>query len=256
MPWDPERYERFKKEREAPFEDLVRLLHVRPGLRVIDLGCGTGELTRRLADLLPESDVVGVDLSAAMLERAAALERPGLRFEQGRIEDASGEWDLVFSHAALQWVDDHRSLLPRLLSLVRPGGQVAVQMPSNFDHPTHVFLDDIAEEEPFRDALAGMAQWSRRRPVLRIDDYAGLLFAHGASEITVFEKVYPHVLEDADALIEWMSGTALVPYFERLPAELREPFVERYRARLSERFPERPVFYGFRRTLLAATRPA
>src|SRR3972149_2610153 len=71
MPWDPERYEQFERERYAPFDDLSGLVEVREGLRVIDLGCGTGELTRRLADALPESAVLGIDSSPEMLARAA-----------------------------------------------------------------------------------------------------------------------------------------------------------------------------------------
>jgi trans-aconitate 2-methyltransferase len=256
MPWDPERYEQFKKERFAPFDDLLRLVSVREGLQVIDLGCGTGELTRRLADALPGSDVLGIDSSAEMLERAAAFVRPGLRFEAGRIEGAGGAWDLVFSNAALQWVPDHEAFFPMLFGLLHPGGQLAVQMPSNFSHPTHRFIDEVAGQEPFRSGLGGWGlDWSRSRPVLSIEQYAELLYAAGASDIVVFEKAYPHVLPDADALADWMSGTALVPYMERLPDDLRAPFMERYRARLRERFPQEPVFYGFRRILFAGTKP-
>jgi trans-aconitate 2-methyltransferase len=257
MPWDPEQYERFKRERAAPFEDLVALIHARPRLRAVDLGCGTGELTERLAAFLPESDVLGVDSSAEMLERARERARPGLRFEQARIEDVTGAWDVVFSHAALQWVGDHASLVPRLFGLVRAGGQLAVQMPSNFSHPTHVFIDELIDEPPFRELLAAdNPGWSRNRPVLSIQDYAELLHACGAQDIVVFEKVYPHVLPDAGALVEWMSGTALVPFFERLPEDLRGRFVERYREKVRARWPGSPVFFGFRRTLLAATRPS
>jgi trans-aconitate 2-methyltransferase len=130
-----------------------------------------------------------------------------------------------------------------------------VQVPSNFDHGTHRLIDELASEEPFHTALSGWGtNWSRSRPVLSIEQYAGLLYDHGATEIVVFEKVYPHVLPDADALADWMSGTALVPYMERLGAELREPFMERYRARLREVFPQAPVFYGFRRTLFSGTK--
>jgi trans-aconitate 2-methyltransferase len=151
----------------------------------------------------------------------------------------------------LQWVDDHPALIPRLLSSARPGGQVAVQMPSNHGHPTHRLITQIAGEEPFRSALGG---WSRNSPVLSLDAYAELLYAHGAQQITIFEKIYPHVLENADALAEWTSGTALVPYFERLPESLHDPFMQEYRRRLRERWPSAPVFCGFRRTLFAAMR--
>ena len=252
MPWSPDRYEQFKRERYAPFEDLIKLVPVRNGLRVIDLGCGTGELSRRLSDALPGSDVLGIDSSPEMLLRAAELARPGLRFEQRAIGAVDGQWDVIFSNAALHWVEDHPALVARLFDLLRAGGRLVVQVPSNFDHPTHTLIDAVAGEEPFRTALDGRLH---RWPVLGIENYAELLYEQGGEEIIVFEKVYPHVLEDADALADWMSGTALVPYFERMGDELREPFLERYRERLRERWPERPVFFGFRRTIFAATRP-
>jgi trans-aconitate 2-methyltransferase len=253
MPWSPEQYHQFQNERFAPFEDLFNLVKVRPSLRVIDLGCGTGELTRRLADRLPSSEVLGIDASTEMLSRARKLEGNGLRFEQAPIQNVEGEWDLVFSHAAIHWIEDHPALIPRLLSLVLPGGQLAVQLPSNHAHPTHSLISEVASEEPFRQALNG---WNRISPVLSISEYAELLHEHGGLEITVFEKVYPSLLKDSDSLAEWTAGSTLVPYFERLPEFLHEPFMARYRERLRALFPSAPVFYTFRRTLFAATRPA
>src|SRR5215475_6304860 len=99
MPWNPDRYHKFQAERFAPFDDLMALIECRENLSVIDLGCGTGELTRRLADALPNSDVIGIDSSAEMLARAASQVRPGLRFAQQNIEEIEGQYDLVFSHA-------------------------------------------------------------------------------------------------------------------------------------------------------------
>jgi trans-aconitate 2-methyltransferase len=253
MHWDPECYHKFRDERFAPFVDLMDLVKVREGLKVIDLGCGTGELTRRLADALPDSEIVGIDNSPQMLAKARDQERPGLRFELAAIEDLRGEaeWDLVFSHAALHWVEDHPTLIPRMLALVKPGGQLAVQMPSNHGHTTHRLITQIAGEAPFRTALGG---WVRQSTLLTIDQYAEILYANGGRELTVFEKVYPHVLDDADALADWTSGTALVPYFERLPEDARDAFMQTYRERLRVLYPSRPLFYGFRRTLFAATR--
>lgn len=253
MPWSPEQYHQFQNERFAPFEDLFSLVKVRPALRVIDLGCGTGELTRRLADRLPLSEVIGIDSSSEMLARARELERDGLRFERASIQDVEGGWDLVFSHAAIHWIDDHHQLIPRLMSLVLPGGQLAVQLPSNHTHPTHTLITEIASEEPFGRALGG---WQRVSPVLAINEYAEILHEGGGQEITVFEKVYPSLLKDSDSLAEWTKGSTLVPYFERMPEHLHEPFMARYRERLRSLFPSSPVFYTFRRTLFAATRPA
>jgi trans-aconitate 2-methyltransferase len=252
MPWNPERYHQFQKERSAPFDDLLQLVERREGLRVIDLGCGTGELTRRLADALPASDVLGLDSSPEMLAKAAPYARPGLRFELGEIETVAGEWDVIFSNAAIHWVDNHAALIPRLFSLLRSGGQLVVQLPSNYSHPTHRLIIETVREEPFAQALKG---WERTIPVLSIEEYAELLYAQGGEDLIVFEKIYPHVLQDADALVDWVSGTALVPYFERFSEEIKQRFLERYRQKLRARFPVSPVFYGFRRTLFTATRP-
>jgi trans-aconitate 2-methyltransferase len=253
MPWNPAQYHQFQNERFAPFEDIFSLIKIRSRLRVVDLGCGTGELTRRLADRLPESEVLGIDSSLEMLTRAREQASERLSFKQGSIQEVEGEWDLVFSHAAIHWIENHRALIPRLLTLVRPGGQLAVQLPSNHTHPTHTLIMEIASEEPFRHALKG---WNRVSPVLSIREYAELLHEHGATEITIFEKVYPSLLEDSDALADWTAGSTLVPYFERLPEPLHEPFMTRYRERLRALFPAAPVFYTFRRILFAATRPA
>ncbi len=252
MPWDPAQYRKFADERAAPFEDLFRLIDARAGLHVIDLGCGTGELTALLAERLPESDVLGVDASAEMLGEARRLERLGLRFESRAIEEIDGSWDVVFSNAALQWVDDHRTLIPSLFTRVRPGGQIVVQMPSNQRQLPHRLIAEVAGESPFRESLDG---WTRATAVLPIDEYATLLHDAGATGITVFEKVYPHAMSGIDALVEWSAGTAMVPYFERMPPEIRAEFVARYRAQLAKRIPAGPLMYPFRRTLFAARQP-
>ena len=251
MPWDPKQYHKFQAERSAPFYDLLALVEIRPDLKVVDLGCGTGELTRQLADALPDSDVTGLDSSAQMLEKALLHARPGLRFEQGDQALLTGEWDLIFSNAALHWTENHPVLIPSVYERLLPGGQIAVQVPSNHNHISHQIYRETAAEEPFRTVLNGFQRYA---PVLSIDDYARLFFECGAEDIVVFEKVYAHVLEDADAVVEWISGTALVPYFERL-GEYKSNFVEAVRAKMKAALPERPVFYPFRRTLFSAKKP-
>ncbi len=251
MSWNPEIYHKFQTERFTPFEDLVNLIEIREGLKVVDLGCGTGELTARLADRLPGSDVLGIDSSPEMLEQAKEKERPGLRFELCPIEEISGDWDLVFSNAAIQWVDNHPELVPRLFSSVRPGGRIAIQLPSNHKHITQQLIHEIAKEEPFAGALDG---WVRKSPVLSIREYAELLYDAGGMNINVFEKVFPHIMRDAGAVADWLSGTMLLPYFERMPEELKEPFRDRYITRLREHYPSDPVFYPFQRIFFSASR--
>lgn len=252
MPWDPKQYHKFQAERSAPFFDLLALVEIRPNLNVVDLGCGTGELTRQLADALPDSDVTGLDSSASMLEKAASHTSSHLHFKQGDQAQLTGQWDLIFSNAALQWSEDHAQLIPRLYETLLPGGQIAVQVPSNHNHISHQIYRETASEEPFRTVLNGFQRYA---PVLSIDEYARLFFECGAEQINVFEKIYAHVLEDSDAVVEWISGTALVPYFERL-GESREKFVGVLRVKMKAALPEKPVFYPFRRTLFSARKPS
>jgi trans-aconitate 2-methyltransferase len=251
MPWDPKQYHKFQAERSAPFFDLLALVDKRPHLKAVDLGCGTGELTCQLADILPDSQVTGVDSSPQMLQKAGAFAGAGLHFEQGDQAQLTGEWDLIFSNAALQWSENHTELIPRLYGQLAPGGQIAVQVPSNHNHISHQIYRETASEEPFKSILNGFQRYA---PVLSISEYARLFFDCGAEDIIVFEKVYPHILEDSDAVVEWISGTALVPYFERL-GEHQPEFVDVLRTKMHRALPDRPVFYPFQRTLFSARKP-
>ena len=253
MPWDPNQYHKFQAQRSAPFFDLLALVDVRPDLKVVDLGCGTGELTRQLADALPNSDVTGLDSSHQMLDaaRVASFASPNLHFEPGDQSQLTGEWDLIFSNAALQWSEKHAELIQLLYRRLAAGGQIAVQVPSNHHHISHQIMRETAGEEPFKSILDGFQRYA---PVLSIDQYAQILFDCGAEDITAFEKVYAHVLENSDAVVEWISGTACVPYFERL-GEHKGNFIETIRNKMREALPQSPVFYPFRRTLFSARKP-
>jgi trans-aconitate 2-methyltransferase len=252
MGWSPDLYRKFQEERFAPFDDLVALAAFRPGMRMVDLGCGTGELTARLAALSAGSTVLGLDSSPSMLAKAQPLEKSGLRFAPGRIEewDESG-LDVVFSHAALQWVEDHEALFRRLARALAPGGQLLVQMPSNHDHVSHQAVRELAASPAWSGKLGGFV---RRSPVRTIDFYAELLHAAGLARPTVIEKVYGHVLDDSEAVLDWIKGTLLVPYLEKL-GENGPAFLAELGARLARACPGRPYYFAFRRTLIHGRRP-
>lgn len=248
--WSPAQYERFRDERTQPFHDLVALVRRAPGMRVVDLGCGTGELTRRLHETLGARETLGIDSSPAMLEKARAQAGAGLRVEQGDIADfrADGAFDLVFSNAALHWVAGHEELFPRLAGALTPDGQLAVQVPANFDHPSHTVAAAVANEEPFRNELGGVPH---RNAVLAPEAYATLLHRLGFRAQHVRLQVYAHVLDEPARVVEWVRGTLLTAYERRLPAELFEIFVRLYRARLlAELGDARPYLFTFKRILL------
>jgi trans-aconitate 2-methyltransferase len=253
--WNPTQYERFKSERSRPFFDLLALVRARPGMRVVDLGCGTGELTGELHARLQARETLGVDSSAAMLAKggevaAKATPETELRFEQGRIEDwePKAPVDLVFSNAALHWVEGHESLFARLKRALAPGGQLAVQMPANEDHASHVVAAEVAAESPFREALAG---FTRKSPLLAPEAYASLLYRLGFKEQDVRLQVYGHELPSRADVIEWVKGTLLTDYAKRMSEGMYERFLERYRAALFARLEDaKPFFYTYKRVLL------
>jgi trans-aconitate 2-methyltransferase len=252
--WDPEQYDRFAAERRQPFLDLLALVRPIPGGRAVDLGCGTGELTRALHEQLGAAETVGIDTSAAMLAKAKVYAGSGVRFEEIDIGvfAPARPFDLVFSNAALHWVPDHPSLLERLARAVAPGGQLAFQVPANFDHPSHTAAEETASEEPFASALGGSAH---PRNVLAPEAYAGLLDRLGFLEQNVRLQVYGHRLDSREGVVEWVKGSLLTDYEKRLPPELFARFVARYRQRLFAALPDqRPFFFTFKRILACAAR--
>jgi trans-aconitate 2-methyltransferase len=252
--WNPEQYARFRNERAQPFFDLLALVRPRPDMRVVDLGCGTGELTRELHRRLGARETIGIDNSPAMLVRTGAFAGDGLSFQASDIAEftAPGEFDLVFSNAALHWVPDHPALLAQLTGALRKGGQLAVQVPANDDHPSHATAVAVAGEPPFREVLAGHV---RQSPVLRPETYATLLHGLGYREQHVRLQVYAHVLESPAAVIEWVRGSVLTDYERRLPADLWLLFLRRYRECLLPQLgTSQPFLYPFKRVLFWASR--
>jgi trans-aconitate 2-methyltransferase len=239
--------------RSRPSSILLDLVEPSPNGRVVDLGCGTGELTRALHEKTGAAATLGLDSSSAMLERSAAHGGDGLTFELGDIAEwsPSGRFDVVFSNAALHWVDDHEALFARLTAALAPGGQLAVQVPANHDHASHRVAERIAAEEPFRGALGG---YVRRSPVLAPERYAELLHRLGFAAQHVRLQVYLHVLPEPDAVVDWVKGTLLTDYRRRLAESEYDEFVARYREVLVSELPdERPYPFTFKRILLSAS---
>lgn len=254
-PWNPDQYERFRDERSQPFFDLLALVQPVPGGRAIDLGCGTGELTKVLHTRSGARTTIGLDNSETMLERARAHAGAGLTFRLGTILRFAprAPFDLVFSNAALQWVPSHEQLFARVAAGLKPGGQLAIQMPANFDHVSHRTAAEVASREPF---LAELEGWRREVPVMPPEWYAELLDRLGFAQQHVRLQVYGHHLESREAVVEWVKGTLLTDYRERLDPASYERFLTAYReALLPQLADSRPYFYAFKRILIWARRP-
>ncbi len=252
--WDPKQYERFLRERSLPFFDLLDLIQERPEMRAADLGCGTGELTARLHETLKLKETVAIDSSRNMLEKSKLFVLPGLRFELKRVEDwePEGEFDLVFSNAALHFVPGHSELISRLAAALSPRGQMAIHLPANQDFPTHRVASELASEEPFQTALGGYTHPDNRLP---IEQYAVLFHKLGFLHQVVRLNVYGHILESREAVFEWVKGSLLNEYKARLDAPTAAAFLDEYKRRLLAELPdERPFFFTFKRILLWASK--
>ncbi len=250
MPWNPDIYNQFKDIRFQPFFDLADLISEKPGMQAVDLGCGTGEQTSILSKRFEDAYFLGIDSSAEMLRDTALLENERLVFRQSTTEDWLKEektWDLIFSNAALQWSDEHEKLFPQIISKLHSGGQLAVQMPYQPGNILNNLLFELASEEPFRSQLN---EWNRASAVLTLDDYAGILFDNGMQDIQLMQKVYPIIADDSETLFRFISGSALIPYIERLHSEQSEAFTKAFKERISIAFPKFPAIYAFKRLFI------
>ncbi len=252
--WDPQQYAQFAEQRAKPFWDLVELVHRGAIDRAVDLGCGTGSLTVSVAERLGIGEMTGIDNSPRMLEVAETRGRVAVKFEYGDISrwTSGGDHDLVLANAALHWVPDHQAVLERWVAALAPEGQLAVQIPANHDHPSHLVSTYVATQEPFASAFGGEPPPDPvAANVLAPDRYATLLHELGLAEPHVRLQVYPQVMASSDDVVEWTKGSSLTRFFRRLPDELHEPFVDAYREELLGRIGRvEPYFYAFKRILM------
>jgi trans-aconitate 2-methyltransferase len=251
--WDPATYLQFADERARPFADLVGQVRADEPANVVDLGCGPGQLTASLADRWPGATVLGIDSSPEMIEQARRYAGDRVRFA---VQDLR-EWrpaepvDVILSNATLQWVPDHRDLLPRLVAALAPGGWLAFQVPGNFAEPSHVLLDRLADDPRFARFTAARERPAAFDPAAYADDLHQL-----GCVVNAWETTYLHVLTGPDPVFRWISGTGARPVLQALPEEVREVFVAEYKAALGQAYPAHP--YGtllpFRRVFVVAQR--
>ena len=252
--WDPGEYARFAAERLRPAIDLLDRVPLDAPATVCDLGCGPGGVTALIAARWPEASVTGVDSSPDMLARAR-VESAAIAWIEADIAD----WrpprpaDLIYANASLQWVGEHAVLLPRLMGGLAPGGVLAVQMPRNFEMPSHRCMEEAAAAGPWR---ARIADARRLSPVAGPTVYYDILAPH-ARTLDIWEIEYLHILEGGNPVVEWTKGTGLRPYLDALADDAeREAFLADYAARITLAYPPRAdgrTLFPYRRIFIVAT---
>ena len=227
-PWDPQRYERDGGFVWRYGHALVELLDPRPGERVLDVGCGTGQLTARIAE--SGADVVGIDNSAEMVDRASR-NYPDLRFEVADVRDLPyrAEFDAVFSNAVLHWVLPPESAVESIRRALKPGGRLVAELGGR---------GNIA-------AIVEAVRWARRgNPGPNVGDafffpgaveYAAILESHGfdVEHADLFERPTP-LDGGEDGLRLWLD-TFAGGLLDGLSDDERAGVVDRVETRLRPR---------------------
>lgn len=251
--WDPATYLRHGGLRERPFTELLARVPVE-ARSVVDLGCGPGNLTPLIRSRWPDADIVCVDSSPEMLDRARATDPEGT-YVLADVHEWSpdGPVDAIVSNALFQWVPDRFAVVERLLGHLRPGGAFAMQVPANHDAALHRLLREAASREPY----AAHQPDERSRDGLDAVSWLSFLSDLGCT-VDAWSTTYLHLLPGDDAVWGWVSGTAARPYVQAMPDELRGPFVEDYKRSLRAAYPRQPwgTVLPFERTFVVATRPA
>ena len=250
--WNPSQYLRFAQPRLRPALELLARVELDAPAVVFDLGCGTGSMTRLMAERWPGARVTGVDSSRAMLEAAGGTP-PNVHWRQQDV----GAWesdqpaDLIYSNAALHWLPGHERLLPQLLRQLAPAGVLAVQVPRNFEAPSHAAMIESALAGPWRARLEPLL---RPSPVAAPAWYLDLLSPLCAS-VDLWETEYYQVLGGENPVKEWTKGTWLAPLLAALAEPERHAFEEAYAERVARAYPQRAdgsTVLPFRRLFMVA----
>lgn len=252
MAWDPAQYERFKAERKQPFLDLLAQLGGISPQTIIDLGCGTGELTAELAKKWSQAHIVGVDSSPEMLEKAKPFASERVRFELCEIErwSPAEPLQLLFSNSALHWLRPHEDQIRRLAALIAPGGVFAFQAPNQFREPSHMIIQQVRNAPEWKPLIgAGMSDGYLAEPAWYLNTLQQMGFA-----TRLWETIYYQVLAGEDAVLEWVKGTALRAVLERLSPEQQDRFLGQCAEKFRKAYPKKEggTLFPYRRMFVVA----
>jgi trans-aconitate 2-methyltransferase len=256
--WDPNQYLKFADHRLRPALELLDRIPLEDPKVIYDIGCGTGQITRLIAERWPEAKVYGLDNSPEMLAKAGA-EPSTVEWIEADIQQWSPAEspDLIYSNATLQWVTDHDDLFPRLARTLQPGGCLAVQMPLSWGMASHQLMRETLANggtagqalgsEELRQAVG--RKWVEDAPVY-YDLLEGL-----CTDVDIWETEYLQILAGDDPVLEWVKATGLRPILNGLGDAEREQFLTQYRQRLRVAYPLRAngqTLYPFRRLFMVA----
>lgn len=255
MSWNSEQYLKFKAERTQPAIDLANRITIQSPTDIIDIGCGPGNSTEILKKRYPNAAVTGADNSENMLETAKE-KYPDIEFilcdasrDLGRL---CGKFDIVFSNACIQWVPDHPKLLREMMSLLKEGGELAVQVPMNFDEPIHKIIGETVSSEKWRDKFNEPRHFYTLTP----EKYYNIL-AEISSDFSMWQTTYFHRMKSHSDIMEWYKSTGLRPYLEALSPADKEKFEKDIFTEVEKAYPKQAngeIIFRFPRLFFKAVK--
>lgn len=251
--WDADQYGKFSEQRMGPGLDLLARIPTADPQIVVDLGCGAGSLTQVLRQRWPDAALVGVDASPEMLKTARAT-LSVVTWQETDIEDWQPDTpvDVIYSNAALHWVGDHARLFPRLLRYIDKGGCLAVQMPDNWDQPSHTILSQMLESPEWPEAARAAFL---RHPVATVSDYRRWL--HEATDLEMWRTTYFQTLTGRDPVLEWVRGSVLAPVMAAMNDHEKAAFEAALTEAYAAAYPpadDRTTLFPFSRLFIVAMR--
>lgn len=252
--WSSEQYLKFKKQRTQPAVDLAERIAADQPKNILDIGCGPGNSTAVLKERFPGADILGVDNSENMIDKAKAS-YPDLDF---RICDITCEldkldtYDVIFSNACLQWIPNHREFIPAFFGKLNEKGVLAVQIPMNGEEPLFKIMSKVIAEPRWNFSDMNI----EINETLLPEEYFDILSSCTES-FDIWETVYYHRMPSIEAMVEWVKGTRLRPYINALDksnAKLLENEIAERAAEIYGKQKNGEIIFKFRRFFFTAAK--
>lgn len=257
LEWDPEQYLQFEHERTQPSIDLVARIPLEDPEIIIDIGCGPGNSTQILRKRWPHAEIVGLDRSEKMIERAR-LDHPDQTWMIGDAStlETGRKFDVVFSNAVIHWIPNHHQLIPRLFQIVKKDGILAIQVPANHESPLYRIILNVARSGKWSAFTSGREGLITHHPA----EYYYNELVPLTKDIALWETTYYHILKSHEDLVAWYKGTAMKPFLESLPTDNdRKEFEETVFTEGKKQYPlqsDGRILYPFKRLFFTARKAA
>ncbi|WP_099204811.1 methyltransferase domain-containing protein [Scatolibacter rhodanostii] len=235
MNWNSEQYLKFEKERTKPARDLANEIDVAKPKKILDIGCGPGNSTAVLRKKYPDAEILGIDSSPEMIEQACQTDKKTFFRVFNASDDLTKlgtDFDVVFSNACIQWIQNHKLLIPNMMKCLKKGGILAIQTPMNEEEPIQKIIMNLVKKKEWADKIDEPKIFHN----LAQNDYYDI-FNVCAESFTLWQTTYFHIMENHEAIMDWYRGTGLRPYIQSLSSELADEFQKQVFEKVKRAYP-------------------